>query len=103
MKAGPHPDRSSKRLARQVITMVRVLMASPQRTKILLLGLSLVAVIGATAYGQIILNAWNRPFYDAIGRRDLHGFLVQLMNFGLIAGGLLVLNVAQAWLNQATK
>ena len=27
----------------------------------------------------------------------------QLMVFGVIAGGLLVLNVAQAWLNQATK
>ena len=25
------------------------------------------------------------------------------MHFGFIAGGLLVLNVAQAWLNQATK
>jgi len=118
MKAGPHADRSSKafdasaaavapsvggRLAPQVITMFRALTASPQRTKILLLGLSLIAVIGATAYGQISLNAWNRPFYDAIGRRDLHGFLVQLVDFGVIAGLLLVLNVVQAWLNQATK
>ena len=115
MKAAPHADRSSKasnalatgpvgaRLAPQVITMLRVLWGSPQRTKILLLGVSLVVVIGATAYGQITLNAWNRPFYDAIGRRDLHGFLVQLMVFGVIAGLLLVLNVAQAWLNQATK
>ena len=115
MKAAPHADRSSKasnalatgpvgaRLAPQVITMLRVLWGSPQRTKILLLGVSLVVVIGSTAYGQITLNAWNRPFYDAIGRRDLHGFLVQLMVFGVIAGLLLVLNVAQAWLNQATK
>src|SRR5271157_5089934 len=118
MKAGPHADRFSKasnalataaagpagaRLAPQVITMLRVLWGSPQRTKILLLGVSLVVVIGSTAYGQIVLNAWNRPFYDAIGRRDLHGFLVQLMVFGVIAGVLLVLNVAQAWLNQMTK
>ena len=115
MKAAPHADRSSKasnalatgpvgtRLAPQIITMLRVLWGSPQRNKILLLGVSIVVVIGATAYGQITLNAWNRPFYDAIGRRDLHGFLVQLMVFGVIAGLLLVLNVVQAWLNQATK
>jgi hypothetical protein len=70
------------RLAPQVLMMFRALMASPQRNKILLLGLSLVAVIGATAYGQILLNAWNRPFYDALARRDLGEFLVQLMVFG---------------------
>jgi putative ATP-binding cassette transporter len=118
MKAAPHADRSSKasdalataaapsagaRLAPQMSMMSRALWASPQRTKILLLGLSLVVVIGATAYGQIVLNAWNRPFYDAIARKDLGEFLVQLMVFGGIAGGLLVLNVVQAWLNQATK
>jgi vitamin B12/bleomycin/antimicrobial peptide transport system ATP-binding/permease protein len=118
MKAAPHADRFSKasdasapaaapsagaRLAPQMLMMFRALWASPQRTKILLLGLSLVVVIGATAYGQIVLNAWNRPFYDAIARRDLREFLGQLMVFGGIAGGLLVLNVVQAWLNQATK
>ena len=60
-------------------------------------------VIGATAFGQIRLNAWNRPFYDALARKDLGDFLGQIMVFGVIAGGLLVLNVAQAWLNQTTK
>jgi putative ATP-binding cassette transporter len=118
MKAAPNADRSRKaldalataaassvggRLASQMLMMFRALMASPQRNKILLLGLSLVVVIGATAYGQIVLNAWNRPFYDALARRDFGHFLVQLMVFGGIAGGLLILNVAQAWLNQATK
>ena len=83
--------------------MFCALIASPQRSKILLLGGALVAVIGATAYGQIRLNAWNRPFYDALAHKDFRGFLVQLMVFGVIAGGLLVLNVAQAWLNQAIK
>src|SRR5260370_29636157 len=118
MKAAPNSDRSRTaldalatavassvggRLASQMLMMFRALMASPQRNKILLLGLSLVVVIGATAYGQIVLNAWNRPFYDALARRDLGHFLVQLMVFGGIAGGLLILNVAQAWLNQATN
>jgi vitamin B12/bleomycin/antimicrobial peptide transport system ATP-binding/permease protein len=59
------------RLAPQMFMMWRALMASPHRTKILLLGVALVAVIGATAFGQIRLNAWNRPFYDALTRKDL--------------------------------
>lgn len=76
---------------------------SPQHTKILLLGVAIVFVIAATAFGQIRLNAWNQPFYDALQRKDLHEFVVQLVVFCVIAGALLILNVAQAWLNQATK
>ena len=84
-----------------MLMMFRI--TSPQRTKILLLGAALVLVIAATAFGQIKLNAWNQPFYNALQRRDLHGFLVQLVIFCIIAGALLILNVAQVWLNQATK
>jgi len=76
---------------------------SPQRTKIVMLGVALVLVIAATAFGQIRLNAWNQPFYNALQRRDLHGFFGQLVIFCFIAAALLALNVAQAWLNQATK
>ena len=91
------------RLAPQILTMFRAFMASPQRNKIVLLGVALVAVIGATAFGQVRLNAWNRPFYDALAHKDMGEFLIQLRVFVVIAAGLLVLNVAQAWLNQATK
>jgi vitamin B12/bleomycin/antimicrobial peptide transport system ATP-binding/permease protein len=83
--------------------ILRVLRASPQRKIIFLLGLGLVAVVGATAFGQIRLNAWNQPFYDALARKELRVFLAQLIVFAVIASALLVLNVAQAWLNQATK
>jgi len=91
------------RLAPQILTMFRAFMASPQRNKIVLLGVALVAVIGTTAFGQVKLNAWNRPFYDALAHKDMGEFLIQLRVFVVIAAGLLVLNVAQAWLNQATK
>jgi putative ATP-binding cassette transporter len=84
-----------------MLMMFRI--TSPQRSKIVLLGVALVLVIAATAFGQIRLNAWNQPFYNALQRRDLHGFLVQLVSFCIIAGALLVLNVGQTWLNQATK
>ena len=90
-------------LTPRMLIMFRAFLGSPQRTKLLLLGVAIIAVIGATAFGQVRLNAWNQPFYDALARKDLRGFLDQLTVFGVIASGLLVLNVAQAWLNQTTK
>jgi putative ATP-binding cassette transporter len=94
---------AGQRLAPQMVPMFRAFMASAQRTSVLLLGVALVGVVGATAFGQVQLNAWNRPFYDALARRDFRGFVAQLGVFCLIAGGLLALNVAQAWVNQMIK
>jgi vitamin B12/bleomycin/antimicrobial peptide transport system ATP-binding/permease protein len=90
-------------LAPQMRMMFRTFWASPERNKILLLGVAIVAVIGLTAVGQVRLNAWNQPFYDALSHKDFRGFLEQLLVFAVLAGGLLILNVAQAWLNQMTK
>ena len=47
---------------------------------------ALIAVVSATAYGQIRLNTWNQPFYDAIERHNMGAFLHQLGVFGMIAG-----------------
>jgi putative ATP-binding cassette transporter len=76
---------------------------SRERAMLLWLGAGLVVVVGATAYGQIELNAWNQPFYDALSRKDLPAFGSQLLVFVYIAGALLILNVAQTWLNQMAK
>ena len=54
--------------------------------------------MAVTAYGQIRLNSWNKPFFDAMSSRDLRDFLFQLGVFFVIAGFLLVLNVLQRWL-----
>jgi len=94
---------ASQGLIAQSMMMVRAFMASPERNKLFLLGAALVAVIGATAFGQIRLNAWNRPFYDALERKDVAAFLDQLVVFAVIASGLLALNVAQRWLELSTK
>jgi len=83
--------------------MIRAFWASPVRNRIILLGAGVVVVIGLTAFGQVRLNAWNQPFYDALARKNFPEFLQQLVVFAFIAGGLLVLNVAQSWLNQAIK
>jgi vitamin B12/bleomycin/antimicrobial peptide transport system ATP-binding/permease protein len=87
-------------LVREAMTFVQVLWASQARATLIWLWIGLVAVIGATAYGQIELNAWNKPFYNALAQRDLSGVLHQLSVYAVIAGALLVLNVTQTWLNQ---
>ena len=85
-------------LVRELVMMTRVIFASPVGKTVLLLVVTLIIVVIATAYGQIRLNAWNKPFYDALSRRDLRTFLFQLGVFFLIAGFLLTLNVVQRWL-----
>ena len=90
-------------LVAQLALMSRGLWASRTRNTVALLGVALFIVIAATAYGQIRLNSWNQPFYDALSRRDFPRFLVQLGVFGIIAGALLALNVAQRWLGEMLK
>ncbi len=90
-------------LVAQLAMMSRGLRASPTRNTLALLAVALFVVVAATAYGQIRLNTWNQPFYDALSRRDFPRFLVQLGVFGIIAGALLVLNVAQRWLGEMLK
>src|SRR5271168_2311121 len=85
-------------LVRELMMLLRAILASPVGKTLVLLAIVVVLVIIATAYGQIRLNSWNKPFYDALSRRDLRSFLFQLGVFFLIAGFLLVLNVAQRWL-----
>jgi putative ATP-binding cassette transporter len=87
-------------LRAQLTTMWAALLASPVRRSIALLYLAVGIVIVATAFGQVLLNRWNQPFYDSLERRDLAAFFDQLVVFAYIAGSLLVLNVGQAWLNQ---
>jgi vitamin B12/bleomycin/antimicrobial peptide transport system ATP-binding/permease protein len=60
-------------------------------------------VICATTAAQVGLNAWNRPFYESIAERNFSAFSYQLLVFAAIAGGLLFLNVAQAWLREMIK
>ncbi len=85
-------------LGRQIGLIVHSILRSPVGKKVMLLMAAIILVVAATAYGQIRLNGWNKPFYDALSRRDLRDFLFQLGVFFLIAGFLLAFNVAQRWL-----
>jgi putative ATP-binding cassette transporter len=87
----------------QLMVMFKALWASPVRSTLLLLGAAILLVVIATSYGQIRLNGWNQPFYDALSHRQVAQFLLQLGVFALIAGSLLALNVAQKWLGEMLK
>ena len=96
-------DPPAASLLAQIGMILRVLSASPVGSTLILLVLAVFGIIAATAYGQVRLNAWNKPFYDALSRRDFLDFLVQLGLFFVIVACLLVLNVAQRWLGEMLK
>ena len=91
-------DTGQSGLLHQAGSLSRAILASPTGKALSFLIIVLVAVVATTAYGQIRLNRWNKPFFDAMSRRDLREFMFQLGVFFVIAGFLLVLNVLQRWL-----
>src|SRR5229473_1967278 len=105
-EAGPllDPEEIAQQgLGPQLRMVTGALWTSPVRNTLLLLGTALCLVIIATAYGQIRLNSWNQPFYDALSRRNMEQFLTQLGVFAIIGGTLLSLNVGQKWLGETLK
>jgi putative ATP-binding cassette transporter len=80
--------------------LLSALCASRYRGRLALLAAGIVIVLCANAVGQIRLNAWQGDFFDALEQRHLGIFGSQLLVFGAIVGGLLVLVVAQTWLKE---
>jgi len=102
----PASDGAASELAvflRQFTGFIKALWYSSGRARFLFLTASIITVIFATSGMQIVLNAWNKPFYDAIEQKNVHLFLFYLMQFCAIAGVLLALNVSQTWLDQTIK
>jgi putative ATP-binding cassette transporter len=91
------------RVFAQLRSLARALWTSPYRGRLALLAIGIVVVICANTAGQIRLNVWQRAFYDAVEQKQMGAFLAQLVVFAFIAGGLLVLVVAQTWLQEMTK
>jgi len=77
--------------------------ASCERKRLVSLVAALTLVIAVTAYAQIRLNAWSKPFYDALTRKDVLAVWRQLGVFAILAGFLLLLNVTQAWLRETSR
>ncbi|HTC50744.1 MAG TPA: ABC transporter ATP-binding protein/permease [Steroidobacteraceae bacterium] len=107
MDGATHTDKdqgdANPGLVSQLAGLTRATFTGRVGKKVIALLLAAFAVIGATAYFQIRLNLWNKPFYDALSRRDLHDFMVQLGVFFILAAWLTVLNVAQRWIGETLK
>jgi putative ATP-binding cassette transporter len=88
---------------KQTRMIYRAIFASPVGRRLVVLLTVLVIAILVTSGGQVVLNYWNQPFYDAITRRDLNDFLYQLGVYVVIVSSLLVLDVAQRWLTETIK
>ncbi|TKB35790.1 MAG: ABC transporter ATP-binding protein/permease, partial [Mesorhizobium sp.] len=90
-------------LREQLAAIKLALTTSPVRKRLFWAAIGIVAVIVATSVGQVLLNRWNQPFFDALARRDMPAFLHQLLVFAAIASGLLLFNVGQTWLDQMLR
>lgn len=102
--AAPEIDEAAQQgLFKQVGLIAGAISRSGVGRALVFLIIGLFSVIAGTAYAQVLMNAWNKPFYDALSRRDLHDFVTQLGVFFLIISGLTVLNVVQRWLAETLK
>ena len=89
MNAPETTEIQTSSLSDQLAAMRQALAGSATTRRIIWASAAILVVIVATSFGQILLNRWNQPFYDALQRRDLPEFLHQLVVFSGIAGGLL--------------
>jgi putative ATP-binding cassette transporter len=97
------PGDADAGLVSQLAALTRATFTGRVGKTVIALLASAFLIIGATAYVQIRLNLWNKPFYDALSRRDLHDFMMQLTVFFILAAWLTVLNVIQRWVGETLK
>ncbi len=88
---------------RQARVLFGAIANSPGRRSLTWLSVAIVLIISANAVGQIYLNDWRGAWYDALGQRDLDGFVLQLKIFLVIICGLLALVVGETWLHQMVR
>ncbi|MDJ1157074.1 ABC transporter ATP-binding protein/permease [Chelatococcus sp. SYSU_G07232] len=87
----------------ELANLFREMLRGGQGWPILWLGAGILLVLMSNMVGQVRLNQWNGAFFDALDRRDGEAFLWQLIVFLMIVGVLLVLIVAQTWLQEMFK
>src|SRR5690349_7612933 len=101
--AGPRAAGRGDGIVAQLATLLRALGHSAFRRRLGFLAAGVAVVVCCNAGAQVLLNRWQRTFYDAIERKDVPDFVAQLAVFAAIAGALLVLVVAQTWLQEMIK
>ncbi|HEX7565139.1 MAG TPA: SbmA/BacA-like family transporter, partial [Bradyrhizobium sp.] len=88
-------------LVRDLTLFARVRAKGGRRVVAIFVATSVITV--ANMLGQVRLNEWNGQFFDAVGRKDLSGFVHDLWTFLVIIGVLLALTVAETFLQERLK
>src|SRR5664279_4684752 len=90
-------------LARDLTLFARVLRRAEGGRHVVAIFVASTAVTIANMFGQVRLNEWNGQFFDAVGRKDLSGFVHDLWTFLVIIAVLLALTVANTFLQERLK
>jgi vitamin B12/bleomycin/antimicrobial peptide transport system ATP-binding/permease protein len=90
-------------LYHELIDLWRGVGPSKTRRRMVLIIVAIIIIVCLNAFGQLNLNAWQGPFYDAIDRRHYDNFMTELGVFLKIVAGLLVLVVTQTWFVELIK
>lgn len=90
-------------IVRDLTLFIRVLRQAEGGRWVMAIFLASTVVTIANMFGQVELNDWNGRFFDAVGRRDLSGFVRDLWTFLVIIAVLLALTVAQTFLQERLK
>ncbi|MFO1035598.1 MAG: ABC transporter ATP-binding protein/permease [Geminicoccaceae bacterium] len=85
------------------MTLWRALSLVPERRGIYLLAGLIMAVLTGNMIGQVAINKWTGNFYDAIEARNLVAFWRELGVFIVIVTIMLLLVVAQTWMQELFK
>ena len=85
---------------RKVWALTRPFFSSEGRWKARLLLASIVVLNLASVYMLVLMNDWNRVFYDALQQKDQVVFWAQLGRFTYLAFGLIVIAVYKFYLTQ---
>src|SRR5262249_38808834 len=76
---------------------------SDERRRARALLAAIVALNLGAVYVLVLLNAWNRVFYDALQQRDYGVFMQQLGRFCVLAGLFIVTAVYRQYLTQTLE
>ena len=99
----PEPEGSQENALKEFFHLIRDMFQGGKGWPIIRLSLAIIAVLIGNMIGQVRLNEWNGAFFDAVEIRNSDAFLWQLVVFLGIIGFLLVIVVAQTWLQERLK
>ncbi|RDI52414.1 ABC transporter ATP-binding protein/permease [Microvirga subterranea] len=101
--AEPEEAGQGENVARELYRLFRDMVRGGKAWPMMILAVAIIVVLVGNMVGQVRLNEWNGAFFDAVERRNSSAFLRQLVVFLEIVSFLLVMVVAQTWLQERLK